>query len=97
MSNRGVNPTDLSGTITTGGTAQQLAAFNSSRRYLRVTNPSTATESLFVNDKGGSASLSDGKSFELQAGQIWEPNPPSIQAVSIIAASTGHAFEASEG
>lgn len=97
MANRGANFTDLSGTITTGGSAQQLVGANSARRYIRITNPSAATESLWINDKGGTAAVNGGASWELGAGKTWEPNPPPINAVSIVAATTGHAFEAAEG
>jgi hypothetical protein len=96
MANRGTNNSDASGTITVGGAGQALLAFNSARRYLRIANPSTATESLWINDKGATATNAP-PSFELQAGQIWEPNPPSIQAISIYGGTTGHAFEAAEG
>jgi hypothetical protein len=97
MSNRGANFTDLSGTIATGGTAQQLVAFNSARRYIRISNPSAATESLWINDKGGTAAVAGAASWELGAGKTWEPNPPPINAISIVAATTAHAFEAAEG
>jgi hypothetical protein len=97
MANRGANFVDLSGTIAAGGAAQSLVGQNTARRYLRISNPSTAGESLWINDKGGTASSSDGKSWELQAGQIWEPDVPPTNAVSIVGATTGHAFEAAEG
>lgn len=95
---RGTPLTDLSGTVTAGGTSQSLSAANTARKYLRVSNPSTASESLFVNDKGADASTTDGKSMEIQPGVIysWEGNPP-IGAVAITSATTGHAFEAAEG
>lgn len=97
MANRGANFTELSGTITTGGTAQQLVAFNSARRYIRISNPSLATESLWVNDKGGTAAVAGATSWELGIGKTWEPQPAPINAVSIVAATTGHTFEAAEG
>lgn len=104
MANRGANVTDLSGTITTGGTAVGAGAFNSGRRYYRLSNPSTATESLWVNDKGGPAVVGGGTpaspggmSWELGIGKTWEPNPPPINAISVNAATVGHNFEAAEG
>lgn len=96
MANRGTNNVDASGTITAGGTGQALLAFNSARRYLRISNPSTATENLWVNDKGVTATGAP-PSWELQPGQIWEPNPPPVNAISIYGATSGHAFEAAEG
>lgn len=95
---RGSIFTDLSGTVTAGGAGQVLVAANTARKYLRVSNPSTATESLFVNDKGGAASTSDGKSLQIQPGVIftWEGAAP-CGAISITAATTGHVFEAAEG
>lgn len=95
---RGTPLTDLSGTITTGGTSQALVVANTARKYLRVSNPSTAPGSLFVNDKGAAASTTSGTSMEIQPGVIysWEGSPP-IGAVAITSATTSHAFEAAEG
>jgi hypothetical protein len=104
MANRGTNNTDLSISITAGGTAQTIAPFNSGRRYLRISNPSTATESIWINDKGGTAVVGGGTpapfggmSWELGIGKAWEPNPPPINAVSVVAATTSHNIEACEG
>lgn len=97
MANRGVNLTDLSGTIAAGGTAQTLVGANSGRRFIRVTNPTAATESLWINDKGGTAAVAGAASFEVKNGTSWQPIPPPINAVSIVAATTAHAFEAAEG
>ena len=89
--------TDISGTIATGGAAQQIAPFDSSRKYIRIQNPWSASESLFVNDAGASASSSDGKSLELKAGAIYAPYPVPSNAISVFAATTGHAFEGKVG
>lgn len=102
MANRGVNTVDLSGTV--NGLAVNAGQFNSARRYYRLSNPSSATESLWVNEKGGPAVVGGGTpaspggmSWELGAGKTWEPNPPPIGAVSVNAATPGHNFEAAEG
>lgn len=82
-------------TITAGGTAQTLAASNSSRKYLLIQNQSV--ESLYVSFTGTavadktSMKLSPGDSYESPAGYV------STQAVSIIGATTGSAFYAVEG
>lgn len=92
---------DLSGVIATGGTAQALAAYDSSRKYLRISNPATATESLFVNDAGGTATTSAptaaNGSLEIVPGQVYAPYPVPCTPISIIAATTNHAFEAKVG
>lgn len=95
MANRGANYVDLSGTVGAGSTS--VVGFNSARRYFRLSNPSAATESIWVNDKGGSASVAGSNCWELEPGRIWEPNPPPINAVSVAATTNGHAFEAAEG
>lgn len=104
MANRGANFTDLSNTVATGGAAVVAGAFNSGRRYYRLSNPSTASESLWINDKGGAAVVgggtpasAGGMSWELGIGKTWEPNPPPINAISVNAATNGHTFEAAEG
>lgn len=89
--------TDRSGTIAAGATAQQLAAANSSRRYLIIANPITATEALWFNFTttavvgSPSIGLNAGDSFVMEAGPI------STEAISVIAATIGHAYTAKEG
>ena len=98
-------PTDLSGSVTTGGTSQQLAAAKTDRRWLLVQNPSDATaqgistaESLWVDWVNGEATdgtpsveLTPGATVTLDAGFV------ATGAVYIIAATTGHKFSAQEG
>jgi len=89
--------TDKSGTITTGGTAQTAAAANTSRKYLFIENPYTATETLWFSTVA--AAVADSPSIALQPGDTWE-NPPHFcptGAVSVIAATTGHKWTAREG
>lgn len=95
--------TDRSGTITTGGSAQQLAAANTTRRYLLVQNHSTGV--LWVNLTGTAAvgqpsiALSacavanDGTGGVLAFEGSFVPTG----AVSILGATTGQAFSAREG
>ena len=87
--------TDRSGTITTGGTAQTLAAANPNRRGFRLMNLSSSD--LWVNDKGASATLAQ-PSFKIIAGAMYESPAfgASTAAISIIGATTGQAFEATE-
>ena len=86
--------TNRSGTITAGGTAQQLMASNASRRGFVIQNNSNSA--LFVNGIG--AATSDGLSLTIAAGALYES---SVQhtgtgAVSILGATTGQVFYARE-
>jgi hypothetical protein len=87
--------TDRSGTITAGGTAQQLAAANTSRKYFFVQNLSA--ENMWVNftttavASQPSIRLTPGSSFTLEGGFV------STEAVHVIAATTGSAWSAKEG
>lgn len=80
------------GTIVVGGTAQQLAAANSARRFLRGQNLSTAD--LWINEVGGTAKA-DQPSYRIPAGSTFSVN--TAQAISIWGATTGQAFSATEG
>jgi hypothetical protein len=92
-----VTLTDRSGTITSGGTSQQLAAANATRQYLLIQNNSAAD--LWVNF--GVAAVANQPSIRLASGAQIEYSPggtgviPS-QAVNIIGATTGQAFTAKE-
>ena len=91
--------TDRSGAITTGGTSQQLMADNASRRYILIMNPSTESESLFINFTAN-ASTSAGSSLEIIPGGRYERDASSYvttEAVNVVAATTGHKFVAKEG
>jgi len=88
--------TDRSGTITTGFTAQQAAAANTSRHYLFIQNPSTAPGSLWFSTVATAVAASP--SIELVPGASYETGSfVPTGAVSVIAATTGHAFTAREG
>jgi hypothetical protein len=95
--------TDRSGSVTTGGTSQQAAAANGSRKRLIILNPSDPTgqniatiESLFVNF-GTAAALNTGgagASLEIPPGASLDLNNGTIvsSAVNVTAATTGHYF-----
>jgi hypothetical protein len=87
--------TDRSGTITTGGTAQVLAASNTTRKYLFIQNNSIAP--LWYNFTTTAAQSQP--SVQLAAGASMYFGGPYIttEAVSIIGATTGQAFTAKEG
>jgi hypothetical protein len=89
--------TDRSGTITAGGTAQAAVSANTSRNYLFVRNPIDATEALWVSLVGTAAAASP--SVRLDAGDSFEYAGSFIptNALSVFAATTGHAFTIWEG
>ena len=81
-----------SGTIAEGGTAQTLAAANSSRRELSGQNISSAD--LWINEIGGTAAADTAGSYKVPAGASFSVSTG--KAVSIIGATTGQAFTATE-
>lgn len=94
-----VTPTDRGGTITVGGTAQTLAAANSSRKALVVQNPCNATEDLYISVTGNATVGGAGDYADLPAcasavvgwnGQVI------TAAVSVNAATAGHRWYATE-
>ena len=88
-----VTPIDRSGTITIGGTAQQLMAANPVRRGFSIQNISAGT--LYFNITNGIASLS---SKQLQPGALYECPIAGCTsyAISIYGATTGQTFVAEE-
>lgn len=89
--------TDRSGTITTGGVAQDAVASNAARRYLLVRNPKNAAESLWLSLVGTATAASP--SLEIKAGEAYVAEDLFVptNAVSLIGATTGHAFTVWEG
>lgn len=81
-----------SGTITAGGTAQQLAPRNPSRRALTGQNISSGD--LWINEVGGIAAVDMAGSYKVPAGESFAVE--TSQAVSIIGATTGQKFTATE-
>ena len=88
--------TDRSGTITTGGTAQQLAPVNVTRRYLVIMNMH-ASEVMYFNFT--TTAVAGEPSFSLPAGAafVMESAYVSTELISVIAATTGHPWTAKEG
>ena len=86
--------TDRSGTITAGGAAQQVAAANTSRKYLLIQNLSGAD--LWVNF--GTAAVASQPSLRLPPGwSLVMRDYVDTQAVSVVGAATGQAYTAKEG
>ena len=89
--------TDRSGTITTGGTAQNAIGVNASRNYLLIRNPVTATEDLWVSLVGTATAASPSIRLTPADFLIFECGFIATNAASVIAATTGHAFTCWEG
>lgn len=89
-----VTPTNRSGTITTGGTAQSLAIANLVRRGWWLRNNSVA--SLWVSDV--TTAVASQPSLEIKVGEMYESafGGCSSNALSIIGATTGQSFTARE-
>ena len=79
--------------IVTGGTAVTVFIANSIDLVGVITNPTTATEELFVNPVTTAGTVEGGSTFGLGAGQSFK-FPPSTIAVTANAVTTGHTFEA---
>lgn len=84
--------TDRSGTITLGGTSQQAAAANTSRRYLIFQNISDTT--MWLNF--GTAAVATQPSIQIVAGGNYEPLVAPTQAVNVLCATTGKAYACKE-
>lgn len=81
-------PTNKSGTISTGGTAQVLMAANSKRQGIEFYNNSSG--SLWLNVVG--TATAGGGSIEVRSGGYWSPSVCPVTAISVIGATTGQAF-----
>lgn len=83
---------DSSGTITTGGTAQQAAAARSNRQYVLIQNVSDTT--MWVNF--GVVAVANQPSIQLVAGASLELGGHTgvvpDEYISVIGATTGKAF-----
>lgn len=84
--------TDRSGTITAGGTAQQLAAANASR--VSLTGQNISAGDLWINEIGGAAAVGGTGSYKIAGGQAFSVG--TNRAISIIGATTGQQFTATE-
>lgn len=84
--------TDRSGAITTGGTAQTIAAANSLRSSLRIQNISA--ETCYVNEIGGTAAAATSGSYEIASKAFFSVS--TNRAISYVCATTGSKFTAIE-
>ena len=84
--------TDRSGSIATGGTAQQLAAANASRISLEGQNISSGD--LWINEIGGTAAADTAGSYKVVANSTFSIS--TNRAISIVGATTGQKFTATE-
>ncbi len=84
--------TNRSSSIATGGTAQVLAAANTARRGLTGQNISTGD--LWINEVGGTAAADTAGSYKIAPGASFEINTNA--AISIVGATTGQKFTATE-
>jgi hypothetical protein len=89
--------TNRGGTITLGGTSQQIMAVNAARKRMIIQNPSSEIESLFMNFTAA-ANAGNNTSFELMPGGYFDSafGPVSTEAINVVAATTGHKFVAKE-
>ena len=89
----GATITDKSGTITSGGTAQTIAAANTIRRYLLIQNHSDTDAWVDF----GTDAVAGQPSIKLYAnGGSYEPLVISSASISIYGAVTGKEFTAKE-
>ena len=85
--------TDRSGTITAGGTSQQVAAANTSRRYLVFQNHSDTD--MWLNF--GTAAVATQPSVKIIAnGGYYEPLVAPLGTVNVLCATTGKAYTCKE-
>lgn len=87
----------LSGTITLGATAQQLAAANANRKGWAVQNQSM--DYLYVRGRGAGGAVDatqDQNSIRIAPGQEYLADYVTANALSIIGPTTGQAFWARE-
>lgn len=88
---------DGSGTVTTGGTSQQVFGVNADRAWLFCENPVAATETLDVNI-GNSASTTAG-SIELAPGGVMQFLGAAVPTgvINVTAATSGHRYVCKQG
>lgn len=88
------SPADRSGTLTAGGTAQDIVAANKNRQWLLFQNVSN--EDMWLNF--GAVAVAGQPSIKIVAGGSYE-NPPHFcptGRISVIGATTGKAFTCKE-
>jgi len=94
ISGQTVGYTDRSGTLTSGGSAQNVCGANHGRRGFWIQNQSAGD--LWISTLGTAAATQP--SLKLIAGAYWEAPATGVprDAVSIFGATTGQAFAARE-
>lgn len=89
--------TDRSGTVASGGTAQQLAPVNDSRSYLFIQNQH-ATEVLWINFSVDAVTSQPSIQIPAAGGTfLMSGTFCSGESISVIAATSTHPFTAKEG
>lgn len=84
-----------SGTIATGGTAQNAITDHTGEHYRLILNPPSATESLWFSTTGSATANGEATgSIELKQGAsfLWSQGNIPTNALSVVAATTGHKF-----
>ena len=85
-------PTDKSGTITTGATAQNVCAANVKRKGFWFQNVSDTD--MWLSEIG--TAVATQPAVKVAAGQFFEFPVTPVGAISVICATTGKAFSARE-
>lgn len=81
--------------VVTGGTAVTAFLASSFGNGAYITNPYAATESLFIDQTGGTPGTTAGGTVEeIIPGQTWRAAGPLTTTVQVNAASSGHSFTA---
>jgi hypothetical protein len=95
--------TDRSGAITAGGTAQQLAAANPTRKYLLIVNPIDAAgqgiataEALYIDFTATAVIGSPSLRLDPGATFVMESGFTTTETISVKAATTAHKWTAKE-
>ena len=83
---------DRSSSIASGGTAQTLAAAETQR--LAIYGQNISAGDLWINETGGTAAANGTGSYRVTAGSTFTVN--TNRAISIIGATTGQKFTATE-
>jgi hypothetical protein len=76
--------------VTTGGTA--VTAVGPSPNGGFITNPATATSTLFVNPVGTAGTTASGTTFGLAPGQSWSLIPGQTTPTSVNSTDSNHKF-----
>jgi hypothetical protein len=88
--------TDRSGTITSGGTAQQICAANATRKYLLIQN--TSSVDMWVSFTTATPTAAGAGCYKIAAGGSFESSPGFVsnQACYVFCATTSATYSASE-